>query len=97
MVVHPTFWGVHHNVFYEKAILNKFESLKTKIHYEIFRRYKSYHTIQHRLSFFPLIINALGGYTWEANLKDTFTFGRIVTGVVLSILGYRLYLKKQKA
>lgn len=46
---------------------------------------------------FPLIINALGGYTWEANLKDTFTVGRIVTGVVLSILGYRLYLKKQKA
>lgn len=28
ILVHPTFRGVHHNVFYEKAILHKFESLK---------------------------------------------------------------------
>lgn len=97
MVVHPTFWGVHHNVFYEKAILNKFESLKLTYTMKFSDAIKGIVLFNIAFLSFPLIINALGGYTWEANLKDTFTVGRIVTGVVLSILGYRLYLKKQKA
>jgi hypothetical protein len=44
----------------------------------------------------PLIINTLGGYTWEANLADTFKISRVITGLFMSI-GYGLYIaKKQK-
>lgn len=44
----------------------------------------------------PLIINTLYGYTWEANLADTFKISRVVTGLFMSI-GYGLYIaKKQK-
>jgi hypothetical protein len=44
----------------------------------------------------PLIINALTGYTWEANLADTFKISRVITGLVMTI-AYGLYIaKKQK-
>lgn len=44
----------------------------------------------------PLIINTLYGYTWEANLADTFKISRVITGFFMSI-GYGLYIaKKQK-
>lgn len=44
----------------------------------------------------PLIINTLYGYTWEANLADTFKISRVITGLFMSI-GYGLYIaKKQK-
>jgi len=44
----------------------------------------------------PLIMNTLYGYTWEANLADTFKISRVVTGLFMSI-GYGLYIaKKQK-
>ena len=44
----------------------------------------------------PLIINALSGYTWQANLADTFKIGRVITGIIFTI-GYGLYIaKKQK-
>lgn len=45
---------------------------------------------------FPLIINALGGYTWEANVTDSFTFARLITAIILAVLGYKFYERKQK-
>lgn len=44
----------------------------------------------------PLILNALYGYTWEANLADTFKLSRVITGTIMTIV-YGLYVaKKQK-
>jgi hypothetical protein len=44
----------------------------------------------------PLIMNTLFGYTWNANLADTFKISRVITGFFMSI-GCGLYIaKKQK-
>lgn len=44
---------------------------------------------------FPLIINALYGYTWDANLADTFKLSRVITGTIMTI-GYGLYQAKNQ-
>ena len=48
------------------------------------------------LGFFtlPLIINTITGYTWQANLADTFKVSRVITGVIMVVV-YAIYQNRK--